>query len=114
MLAWCLTKSFIDMPAMLSAGMRVGLGCDGSATNDCSNLPDTLRIAYLMQAYHSKQRGSCPRPYDLLKIATSGDAALLGGNDLGSLEPGKAADLFILDSRKLELAGATHDRNRQS
>jgi hydroxydechloroatrazine ethylaminohydrolase len=99
----------IDMPAMLSAGMRLGLGCDGSATNDGSSLLDTLRIAYLMQAYHSKQRGSCPRPYDLLKIATAGGASLLGRDDLGSLEPGKAADLFMVDARKLELAGATHD-----
>ena len=99
----------IDIPAMLSAGMRLGLGCDGSATNDGSSLLDTLRMAYLMQAYHSKQRGSCPRPYDILKIAAVGGAGLLGRNDLGSLEPGKAADLFMVDARKLELAGATHD-----
>ncbi len=99
----------IDIPAMLSAGMRLGLGCDGSATNDGSSLLDSLRMAYLMQAYHSKERGSCPRPYDMLKIATAGGARLLGRDDIGSLEPGKAADLFMVDAGKLELAGATHD-----
>jgi hydroxyatrazine ethylaminohydrolase len=99
----------IDIPAMLKAGMRLGLGCDGSATNDGSNLLDSLRMAYLMQAYNSKKRGSCPRPYDLLKIATVGGARLLGRDDIGSLEPGKAADLFMVDAGKLELAGATHD-----
>jgi len=62
-----------------------------------------------MQAYHSKQRGSCPTPYQMLKIATAGGAGLLGREDLGSLEPGKAADLFMIDSRRLELAGAIHD-----
>jgi hydroxydechloroatrazine ethylaminohydrolase len=99
----------IDIPAMMRAGMTLGLGVDGSATNDGSSLLDTLRMAYLMQAYHSKGRGSCPRPYDMLKIATAGGARLLGRGDLGSLEPGKAADLFLVDASKLELAGATHD-----
>lgn len=99
----------IDIPAMRAAGMTLGLGCDGSATNDGSSLLDTLRMAYLMQAYHSKSRGSCPRPYDMLKIATVGGARLLGRHDLGSLEVGKAADLFMVDAAKLELAGATHD-----
>jgi len=99
----------IDIPAMQKAGLRLGLGCDGSATNDSSSLLDSLRMAYLMQAYHSKQRGSCPTPYQMLKIATAGGAGLLGREDLGSLEPGKAADLFMIDSRRLELAGAIHD-----
>jgi hydroxydechloroatrazine ethylaminohydrolase len=99
----------IDMPAMLESGIRMGLGCDGSATNDSSNLLDSLRLAYLMQAYHGKERGGCPRPYDMLKVATVGGASLLGRDDIGSLEPGKAADLFLVDAGKLELAGATHD-----
>ena len=99
----------INMPAMLRAGIRLGLGCDGSSTNDGSSLLDSLRVAYLMQAYHSKERGGCPSPYDMLKIATVGGAHLLGRDDVGSLEPGKAADLFMIDTGKLELAGATHD-----
>lgn len=99
----------IDIPAMEKAGMRLGLGCDGSATNDSSNLLDSLRMAYLMQSYHSKSRGGSPSPYRMLKIACSGGADLLGRADLGSLEAGKAADLFMVDADKLELAGALHD-----
>jgi hydroxyatrazine ethylaminohydrolase len=99
----------LDIPAMTLAGMTLGLGCDGSATNDSSNLLDSLRMAYLMQSFHSKARGGCPSPYEMLKIATVGGARLLGRPDIGSLEVGKAADLFMVDTDKLELAGATHD-----
>jgi len=99
----------LDLPAMMAAGVRLGLGCDGSATNDSSNLLDSLRMAYLMQAFHAKARGACPTPYQLLKLACAGGADLLGRADLGSLEVGKAADLFMVDTDKLELAGALHD-----
>jgi len=99
----------LDMPALMKAGVTLGLGCDGSATNDSSNLLDSLRMAYLMQSFHSKQRGTSPSSSDLLNMATAGGAKLLGRPDLGSLEPGKAADLFMIDASSLELAGATHD-----
>lgn len=99
----------LDLPAMAAAGVRLGLGCDGSATNDSSNLLDSLRMAYLLQAFHAKQRGGCPTPYQLLKLACAGGADLLGRPDLGSLEVGKAADLFMIDAERLELAGALHD-----
>jgi hydroxyatrazine ethylaminohydrolase len=99
----------IDIPAMEKAGMRLSLGCDGSATNDGSNLLDSLRMAYLMQAYHSKRRGGSPSAYEMLKIATVGGADILGRNDIGSLEPGKGADLFMIDTERLELSGALHD-----
>lgn len=99
----------LDMRAMQAAGVPLSLGCDGSATNDSSNLLDSLRTAYLMQAYHSKERGGSLSAYDILKLATVGGAKMLGRPDLGSLEAGKAADLFIIDSGALELAGALHD-----
>jgi len=99
----------IDIPAMQKTGMNLSLGCDGSATNDSSNLLDSLRMAYLMQSFHSKQRGGSPSPYEILKIATIGGAEMLGRHDLGSLEPGKGADLFMVDINRLEMAGTTHD-----
>ena len=99
----------LDLPAMRQAGMRLSLGCDGSATNDGSSLLDTLRMAYLMQTFHAKTRGHCPTPYDMLKLACVGGADILGRADLGSLEVGKAADLFMIDAERLELAGALHD-----
>lgn len=99
----------LDIKAMQDAGVLISLGCDGSATNDSSNLLDAMRIAYLMQAYHTKARGQGASSYDMLKIATIHGAKTLGRNDLGSLEPGKAADLFLINTERLELSGALHD-----
>ncbi|MBT4269514.1 MAG: amidohydrolase family protein [Deltaproteobacteria bacterium] len=101
--------NIIDMPAMKKSGMRLSLGVDGSATNDGSNLLDTLRMAFLMQSFHAKNRGGSPTPYEMLKIATSGGADILGRPDLGSLEAGKGADLFMIRTNKLEYVGAVHD-----
>jgi hydroxyatrazine ethylaminohydrolase len=99
----------LDMKAMQKEGVLISLGCDGSATNDSSSLLDSLRMAYLMQAYNSKERGGCLSPYELLKIATVNGAKTLGRDDLGSLEVGKAADLFMIDSGVIELTGTLHD-----
>lgn len=99
----------LDIPAMTRAGMKVSLGCDGSATNDSSNLLDTLRMAYLMQSNHSKLRGGSPTPYQMLRLATVEGAAMLGRTDIGSLSPGMAADLFMIDVGRLDLAGTLHD-----
>ncbi|SBV96843.1 Hydroxydechloroatrazine ethylaminohydrolase [uncultured Eubacteriales bacterium] len=99
----------LDIKAMTQQGVRVSLGCDGSATNDSSSLLDSMRMAYLMQAYHSKRRGGCISPYEMLKIATVNGAQTLGRTDLGSLEVSKAADLFMIDTDVLELAGTLHD-----
>lgn len=100
----------LNIPQLTKENVLVSLGCDGSATNDSSNMLDTLRMTYLMQAFHSKERGyNCPTPYELLKVATIHGAKTLGREDLGSLEVGKGADLFLIDSRKAELAGAVHD-----
>lgn len=99
----------LDMKAMIKAGMLVSIGCDGCATNDSSSMLDSLRMAYLMQAYFSKSRGGCITPYDILKMATVNGAKTLGRDDLGSLEAGKAADLFMIDADVPELMGALHD-----
>jgi hydroxyatrazine ethylaminohydrolase len=99
----------IDIPAMTQAGMNIGLGCDGSATNDSSNLLDSLRMAYLMQCFYTKERGGAPSPYDLFKLATGGGSKILGCEELGSLEAGKGADLFMVDTGGLEFSGALHD-----
>jgi len=99
----------INIPAMDQAGMRLSIGCDGSATNDGSSLLDSLRMAYLMQAFHSKNRGGSPSSYEMLKIATVGGAGMMGRMDIGTLESQKGADLFMIDTEKLELSGALHD-----
>lgn len=99
----------IDMPAMRRSGMRLSLGVDGSATNDGSNPLDTLRMAFLLQCLNGKSRGGSPTPYEILKLATKGGADILGRGDLGILEPGMAADLFMIRIDRLEYAGAVHD-----
>jgi hydroxyatrazine ethylaminohydrolase len=101
----------LDIKSLLEEGVLVSLGVDGSATNDGTNMLDSLRMAYLMQAYHSKSRGGCVSPYDMLKVATINGAKTLGRNDIGSLEVGKAADLFMIDTNVLELTGALHEPN---
>ncbi len=87
----------------------VGLGCDGSATNDGSSMLSCIRTGFLLQAYHCKQRGGCVSAYDLLRAATTDGAKLLGRSDIGSLEINKAADLFAIDTERLDMVGAAHD-----
>lgn len=99
----------LNIRELLSDGVTVSLGVDGSATNDSSNLLDALRMAYLMQCFFSKERGGAVSSYDMLKIATAGGAKTLGRDDIGSLEVGKGADLFMIDGEALELTGTEHD-----
>lgn len=102
-------RGIIDIPAMQDAGIRVSLGCDGSATNDGSSLMDAMRLAYVMQSSRRSFREKDVTPYDILKTATIHGANTLGRYDLGSLEPEKAADLFMIDTGTLEMCGALHD-----
>lgn len=99
----------LDIKSMQETGVLVSLGCDGSATNDSSNLLDALRIGYLMQTYFTKDRGTSVSAYDMLKVATVNGAKTLGRTDIGSLEVGKAADLFMVDTERMEYTGALHD-----
>lgn len=103
-----LSSGVARVPKMLSLGVPVGLGVDGSASNDGSNLLEELRVCYLLHRLTSSDRA--PSGYDVLKMATMGSARLLGREDeIGSLEPGKCADFFLVDSRRLELVGAGQD-----
>ncbi len=102
-----LASGVCRVPEMLELGVPVGLAVDGSASNDGSNLMAEIRTAYLLHRLHSSEKA--PTGYDLLKMATKGSAAVLGRTDIGSLEAGKAADLFLLDVDLLELAGAKKD-----
>ena len=99
----------LDMNRINELGIPVGLGVDGSATNDGSNLLDSIRTGYLMQAHFSRRRGGSISAYDVLKMATVQGAKLLGRTDIGSLEIDKAADLFMIDTQSLDMVGACHD-----
>lgn len=102
-----LSSGICNIPDMLDLGVPVGLAVDGSASSDSSNLMAEIRAAYLMHRLQYGRRA--PTGYDLLKIATRGSASLLGRTDIGSLEVGKAADLFMIDTNLLELTGALSD-----
>ena len=102
-----LSSGVCRVPEMLELGVPVGLAVDGSASNDGSNLLEELRTAYLLHRLHASERA--PSGYDVLKMATAGSARVLGRSDIGSLEPGKAGDLFLIDKRRLELVGADLD-----
>ena len=91
--------------AMRDAGVRVGLGVDGSASNDSGDLMTEARQAMLLQRVARGAVAMSAR--EALEIATLGGAAVLGrAADLGSLEPGKRADIAIWDMCTLPAAGA--------
>lgn len=102
-----LSSGVCRIPEMLDLGVKVGLALDGSASNDGNSMLEELRTAYLLHRLHSSH--AAPGGYDLLKMATRGGADILGRSDIGSLETGKCADLFLIDSRRLELVGALED-----
>ncbi|WP_054942569.1 8-oxoguanine deaminase [Paenibacillus ihuae] len=100
-----LSSGVFPVRSMLQAGVHVGLGVDGSASNDASNLLGEARQAYLL---HKLTAGSAgPTAEESLWLGTVGSSRVLGWEDaIGSLEVGKAGDLFMIDSRRLEYAGA--------
>lgn len=103
---------------MLRAGVKVGLGVDGSASNDGSNLLEEARQAMLLARVNAglhgaslSDSGASPlmTARQALEIATRGSASVLGREDLGSLAPGKCGDFFAIDLNRLDYAGALHD-----
>ncbi|MES2603538.1 MAG: amidohydrolase [Pseudomonadota bacterium] len=99
-----------DLAAAWAAEVRVGLGVDGYASNDNSNLLDCIRLAYMLQCLVANKRADpMPPPREFLHYATRGGASLLQRPRLGSLGVGQAADFFAIDSTSIEMVGATHD-----
>ena len=100
-----LSSGVARVPEMLRLNIPVGLGVDGSASNDGSNLLEEMRVCYLLHRLISGE--SALSGYDVLKLATRGGARLLGRTDIGHLAVGMCADLFLIDSRRIELTGAS-------
>lgn len=100
---------------MRDAGVAVGLGVDGSASNDAGHMLLEARMAMLAARVRPLEPGSpAGDPASLgarqvLDIATRGSARALGRDDIGSLEVGKCADLVAFDLRAPDYAGALHD-----
>jgi 8-oxoguanine deaminase len=102
----------------LKAGVKVGLGVDGSASNDSSHMLAEARQAMLLARLRAGLMGASLSSEDApqlltarqsLEIATLGGAAVLGRNDIGSLETGKCADFIAIRLDSLSFAGALHD-----
>ena len=90
--------------AMLDAGVPVGLGVDGSASNDMASLVSEARQAMLLARV---SRGAdAMASQDALRMATTGGAEVLGRDDIGRLAPGMRADVAIWDMREIEAAGS--------
>jgi len=113
-----LASGIAPIMQMLSAGVKVGLGVDGSASNDGSNLLEEARQAMLVARLGAGLAGASLSGTEApplmtarqaLEIATRGGAAVLGRKDLGSLEVGKCGDFFAVNLNHLEYTGAWHD-----
>ncbi len=103
---------------MLSRGIKLGLGVDGSASNDASHMINEVRQAMMLARVNSGIKGASRSAPDApplmtarqaLSIGTRGGASVLGRSDIGSLEVGKCADFFAIDLNKLEYTGALQD-----
>ncbi len=90
--------------AMEDAGMRVGLGVDGSASNDCSNLMQEVRAAFLLQ--RNRYGVKTVSHNDALRWATKGSAACVGRTDIGEIAVGKMADFALFKLDELRFSGS--------
>ena len=93
---------------LLRAGVkRIGLGVDGAASSNSSNMMEEIRVSYLLNRLSWGDR-SCGAE-DILYLATAGGAKNLGRDDIGQLVPGKAADITMINWDQLQYAGGCND-----
>ena len=113
-----LASGIAPVKEYLSAGVKVGLGVDGSASNDGSHLLAEARQAMLLARLREGITGfslskdparTLMTARTALELATRGGAAVLGRSDIGSLEAGKCADFFAIKMNRLDYAGGQHD-----
>ncbi|HMK07790.1 MAG TPA: amidohydrolase family protein, partial [Anaerolineales bacterium] len=110
-----LASGIAPLRRYLSAAVPVGLGVDGSASNDSSHMLAEARQALLLSRLGGAARPDIDEAAAMLTarqalaLATRGGAAVLGREDIGSLEPGKCADFIGLRLDRLGYAGGLQD-----
>ena len=102
-----LASGIAPIREMLDAGINIGLGVDGSASNDSGHMLNEARQAMLLQRV--MKTGDALTARQSLALATRGGAAVLGRDDIGQLAPGFAADIAAFDCRGIDFAGAAWD-----
>lgn len=103
-----LASGIARLREMLNRHVPVGLGVDGSASNDSGHLLNEARMALLMQRALT-QDPAVINARETLELATLGGARVLGRDDIGALKPGMAADFAAFDMQQVAFAGALHD-----
>ncbi|MEJ2069048.1 MAG: 8-oxoguanine deaminase [Syntrophobacterales bacterium] len=121
-----LASGIAPVTKYLEAGVKVGIGVDGSASNDASNmLLETRQVLLLarlkmgllppegpqtvLSTSDPLRAGEWMTAREALEMATRGGAAVLGRDDIGHLAPGMCADFFSLDLHTIDYAGALND-----
>ena len=99
-----LASGFCPVPELERAGVAVGIGVDGSASNDHSNLMQEVRQAFLAQ--RATHDAPAVTHLDALRWATAGSAACVGRDDLGVIAEGRRADLALFKLDELRFSGA--------
>jgi 8-oxoguanine deaminase len=123
-----LASGIAPLKRYMEAGVKVGLGVDGSASNDSSNMMLEVHLAFLLARLklglqppegpsrfmhlspsHPRRAHEWITAREILEVATLGGASVIGRDDIGSLEVGKCADFFSINLHRLDYAGALHD-----
>jgi 8-oxoguanine deaminase len=102
-----LASGIAPIRQMLDAGMAVGLGVDGSASNDAGHMLGEVRQAMMLQRVGFGPDAMNAR--QALEMATLGGAKVLNRDDIGALKPGMAADVVMFNLNQVGFAGAWHD-----